>query len=51
MASPIARKSTKTADSIVNTECQGLLLNLQEQMLVSQLIKPLGMPTSHAYSS
>ena len=30
MATPIARKSTNTAERIVNTECQGLLLNLQQ---------------------
>ena len=28
IASPIARKSTKTAESIVKKECHGLLLNL-----------------------
>ncbi len=30
IATPIARKSTNTAERIVNTECQGLLLNLQQ---------------------
>ena len=30
MANPIARKSTNTADRIVNTECQTLLLKLQQ---------------------
>ena len=30
MATPIARKSTNTAERIVNTECQALLLNLQQ---------------------
>ena len=48
MASPIARKSTNTAESIVKTECHGLLLNLYiYTRLSSSRARPHSEDTEH----